>query len=338
MQVSVVVTVLNEASSLPGLLESLADQTRPPDEVVVCDGGSIDGTLALLEAEARLPLRILQRPGANIAQGRNVAIAAATGNVIAVTDAGVRLCPQWLERLAAPFEDPETHIVAGFFRPAPQSVFEMAMGATVLPEQREVRPDDFLPSSRSVAFRKSAFESVGGYPEWLDYCEDLILDFRLRDKFGPFLFVPGARAYFRPRPNLRAFFLQYYRYARGDGKANLWPRRHAIRYLTYLVAISLIAVGGALLTPWLWLLYLVGGAAMFVTPWRRLARMWRRGEPDPARGIRRSSLRLGQKLQAVLWVPVIRVTGDIAKMIGYPVGVWWRWRHRDQIPRDWAAG
>ena len=93
---SVVITVLNEASSLPGLLDSLSGQTRPPDEVLVCDGGSTDGTLALLEAEARLNLRIVQRPGANISEGRNASIAAATGEVIAVTDAGVRLSPEWL--------------------------------------------------------------------------------------------------------------------------------------------------------------------------------------------------------------------------------------------------
>jgi hypothetical protein len=37
-------------------------------------------------------------------------------------------------------------------------------------------------------------------------------------------------------------------------------------------------------------------------------------------------------LQAVLWVPVIRVTGDIAKMIGYPVGWLWRQRHLPQQP------
>jgi len=58
MRVSVVLTVLNEAASLPALLDSLAAQTRPPDEVVVCDGGSTDGTPSLLEAERRVPLRL----------------------------------------------------------------------------------------------------------------------------------------------------------------------------------------------------------------------------------------------------------------------------------------
>jgi glycosyltransferase involved in cell wall biosynthesis len=321
MRVSVIATVLNEVGSLSGLLDSLAVQTRLPDEVVICDGGSADGTLLLLGAEDRLPLRVIRRPGVNISQGRNAAIEAATGEVIAATDAGVWLSPQWVEKIVAPFGDPGTQAVAGFFVPAPQSVFETAMGATVLPQLEEINPVSFNPSSRSVAFRKSAWAAVGGYPEWLDYCEDLIFDFRLRDRYGPFVFAPGALVYFRPRRSLRAFFVQYYRYARGDGKASLWCRRHAIRYLAYLFAVPLIAVSGAVASPWWWSLYLIGIPGMFWAGWRRLARMW--GELGPA-----------QKLQAALWVPVIRVTGDVAKMIGYPVGVWWRWQRRAHVP-DW---
>ena len=46
---------------------------------------------------------------------------------------------------------------------------------------------------------------------------------------------PTAIAHFRPRSSLRAFFKQYYRYSRGDGKADLWRKRHAIRYGAYAV-------------------------------------------------------------------------------------------------------
>ena len=323
MRVSVVVTVLNEAESLSRMLDSLAAQAHAPDEVVICDGGSTDGTLALLEAEARLPLRVIQRPGANISQGRNAAIEAATGDVIAVADAGVWLSPRWLQTIVAPFEDAGTQAVAGFFLPDPHTVFETALGATVLPELREIHPARFLPSSRSVAFRKAAWKTVGGYPEWLDYCEDLIFDLRLQKFVGPFVFTPEALVCFRPRPNLRAFFVQYYRYARGDGKADLWRKRHAIRYLTYLVAVPLIAAAGAVASPWWWALYLVAIPGMFWAGWRRLGRAW-------------GGLSSAQKLQAALWVPLIRVTGDVAKMVGYPVGVWWRWRHRAGGP-DWRA-
>ncbi len=321
MRVSVVVTVLNEARSLPRLLDSLAAQDRQPDEVVLCDGGSTDGTLALLSAEDRLDLRVLVRPGANISQGRNAAIHAATGDVVAVTDAGVRLDPAWLERIIEPLEEGRARVAAGFFRADPQSLFEVAMGATVLPELRDIRAERFLPSSRSVAFFKAAWKEVGGYPEWLDYCEDLIFDLRLRSRYGPFVLVPEALVYFRPRPSLRAFFLQYYRYARGDGKADLWRLRHAIRYLTYLVVLPLIVVAGFLGSPWWWALMLMSIPGMFWVPWRRLRQL---GE----------TLNPVDRVKAALLVPVIRFTGDVAKMVGYPAGLLWRWRHRGHIP-DW---
>src|SRR5438046_660918 len=127
-------------------------------------------------------------------------------------------------------------VVSGFFVPEPQSTFELAMGATVLPRVSEIDPERFLPSSRSIAFTKAAWQAVGGYPEWLDYCEDLVFDFALRRR-GAFAFAPAALVHFRPRGSLRSFFRQYYLYARGDGKAGLWPWRHAMRYATYLFAL-----------------------------------------------------------------------------------------------------
>lgn len=314
MNVSVIATVRDEAASLPTLLDSLAAQTRPPDEIVIVDGGSTDGTLTILRGyEERLPLRVLERPGTNISQGRNAAIAAASGEIIAATDAGVRLAPDWLAALLEPFADERVAVVSGFFLPDPETAFEVAMGATVLPALAEIDPARFLPSSRSVAFRKAAWAAVGGYPEDLDYCEDLVFDFKLLERYRPFAFAPCAIAYFRPRSSLAAFFRQYYLYARGDGKAGLWPRRHAIRYATYLIAVPAIAALGLRLGPAWWGLYLLGAAAMLWRPYYRLARM-------------RDGLNAPEWLRAIPWVPIIRVTGDIAKMIGYPAGVLWRLR------------
>ncbi len=307
-------TVLNEADSLRGVLESLGAQTRPPDEVVVCDGGSRDGTLALLRAyTTRLPLTVLERPGANIAQGRNAAIQAARGDLIAVTDAGVRCEPDWLAQLTAPFADPQVPAVAGFFQSDPQSVFEIALGATTLPEARDVNAATYLPSSRSVAFRKTAWQAAGGYPEWLDYCEDVIFDLALRRQAGPFTFAPEARVHFRPRVSVRAFARQYYLYARGDGKANLFPRQHAIRYSAYLVVAPLLAYAALTVSPWLWLAGLAAGLAYVRVPLRRV---WPR----------LAALRWPDRLRVLAYIPLIRVTGDLAKMIGYPAGVFWRLR------------
>lgn len=64
MKVSLIATVLNGADHLEAFLGSLAAQTRAPDEIVVVDGGSTDGTASLLaEAEG---VTLIQEPGANI--------------------------------------------------------------------------------------------------------------------------------------------------------------------------------------------------------------------------------------------------------------------------------
>jgi len=316
MRVAVILTVLNEAAALPRLLESLTAQTRPADEIVVADGGSRDGTAAVLAdyaARLGLPIWVVDAPGANIAQGRNRAIAAATSEVIAATDAGVVCPPDWLARLTAPLADPGVKAVAGFFEADPVTVLEVAMGATVLPEARDVNAATYLPSSRSVAFRRAAWEAVGGYPEWLDYSEDVVFDLALRAKYGPFVFVPEAAVRFRPRGSLRALARQYYLYARGDGKAGLFARQHAIRYFTYLVVAPLLVYAALTVSGWLWLVGVVAGLAYLRLPLRRL---WPR----------LAGLSLVARVQALAYLPLIRVVGDVAKMVGYPVGVGWRVR------------
>lgn len=338
MRVSVIATVYNERASIERLLDSLVGQTRRPDEVILCDGGSQDGTVEAIRAYAarhpdRLPgLRVIVAPGANISRGRNIAIAAAAGPLIAATDAGVRLEPQWIEALVAPWAaDGRTIAVAGAFVPDVQGIFLTAMAAAVLPLVEEIDPAHFLPSSRSVAFTKVAWERAGGYPEWLDYCEDLLFDFAINAQVPGeptgFAWAPDARAHFRPRASLGAFWTQYYRYARGDGKAALWGKRHAIRYATYGVALPLLlghAFFGFFGRGLGWLGVLAGAVLYCWRPWQRLRSL----------GV---SLSPGQRLLAAALVPLIRVTGDLAKMAGYPVGRIWRHRYRAEIP-DWRNG
>jgi glycosyltransferase involved in cell wall biosynthesis len=315
-RVSVIATVRNEATTVGALLASLERQSVGDFEVVVVDGGSTDGTLALLRAHARrcTSLRVVEAPGSNIAAGRNRAIEAARGDVILATDAGVELPPDWVERLSRPLlESSELDVVGGFFASAPRTTFEFALGNTTLPLADEIRPAAFNPSSRSVAFRRSAWEAAGRYPEWLDYGEDLWLDFELRRHGQRIGFEPAACVAFRPRGSLGAFFRQYFRYARGDGKARMLLRRHALRHATY----AFLAV--ALLTrrPPLVAVAALGGLAYCRRPWRRVLRTRRRfdwlGGPELA--------------LALALVPFLRVVGDVAKMCGFPLGLLWSLRH-----------
>ncbi len=315
MQVSLALTVLNEGADVRRLFDSIVQQTRLPDEVVVCDGGSSDDTLAIItEYSDKLPLRTLTRVRANISTGRNAAIRAARGEIIAVTDSGVRLAPDWLQQLTTEFEHEEVTLAAGFFRADVETTFETAMGATVLPTLEDIDPARFLPSSRSVAFRKNAWEAVGGYPEWLHYSEDVVFDLAIRERFGAFAFVPAALAHFRPRGSLTAFARQYFHYAAGDGHAGLFARLHFVRYFTYLLAVPLGIYAALTVHPTIWLLGAVAGMAYVRRPLIRATRLW-------------GTLSLVQRGMVLVLLPIIRVVGDMAKLVGYPAGLWKRVTH-----------
>lgn len=319
--VTVIATVLNEDATIDVLLTSLLDATRLPDAIVVVDGGSTDDTVTRLRgyADRAVPLEVIVLPGCSIASGRNAAFEHVRTPWVAVTDAGVRLSPGWLAALMGPVEQcdqttvPEA--VAGFFVAEPHSLFERALGATTLPLVDEVNPTLFLPSSRSFACARRVWAEVGGYPEWLDYGEDLVFDLRLKLLGARFAWAPDALVHFRPRRDLGAFWRQYYRYARGDGKADLWRGRHLVRYVTYLSASLAAALAWRHARGRLPLLALVAVAG---------AGYVRR----PAERVAQAPLPLRKKVAAWALLPLLRLSGDLAKMCGYPVGVVWRLRQR----------
>lgn len=312
--VSLCATLFNEADSVAAWLKSIAEQTRQPNEIILCDAGSTDGTIERIREIAARDARInlIVEPGANVPEGRNAAIRQAAGGVIAVTDAGTILDPDWLERLIAPLEaDPELAVSAGFYRPAGRNPFEWVLATVITPRRRDLPDDGFPPSSRSVAFRKEWWATVGGYPSWLRAGEDLVFDFRLRDMGARFEFAPDAIVSWYPRPTLREFFAQYRHYARGDGHGHLFPRRHAIRYGAY--SGGLLLAFGSRRSHFARMLLVLG-------LWFHLRKFLRRvGEEEPW-------TTATDKATAYGLVPVIVVVGDVGKMIGYPQGLWERWR------------
>src|SRR6266511_1862899 len=313
--VSLVCTVRDEADNIAALLDSMLAQSRPADEIVVNDCGSRDGTAAIVEQYIAAGHRIrLVSGGHNIPSGRNNAIRHTRGPLIACTDAGLTLDRHWLERIVAPLEHGAADVVGGFFRPAPRSLFELALAAANYRDAEEVDAATFLPFGQSVAFRKQAWAQAGGYPEWTSHCEDILFDLALRRSGARFAFVPNALVHFRPRSSFQAFARQYFLYARGDGIANLWPRRHAIRYTTYGGAVLLLFV--ARRWPWALTLLLLGAIAYSQAPIRRLL-------------LRAPALAGREMAQSVALIPAIRLVGDMAKMAGYPVGVWRRLRSAD---------
>jgi glycosyltransferase involved in cell wall biosynthesis len=299
MKVSLVATVKDAGPHVGEFLASLRAQSRQPDEVVIVDGGSTDGTLEVLRSASDLTL--FEEPGSNIARGRNIAVGAASHEVIAVSDADCILAPDWLDRLLAPLAG-GADVSMGFYRPLVESFFEACAAAVSIPEPEELDEATFMPSARSVAFRREAFDAAGGYPEWLDVGEDMYLNLRWRDAGVRMELASDALVYRRPRPGLAEYWRQFAGYARADAEADMYPRRHAIRFAVYGALALVLASGRRSL---MWAATIAGGAYAA----RPLRRAFRRIEEPRLR------------VAVVAAVPGLMLVNDLAKMAGYLYGL-----------------
>jgi glycosyltransferase involved in cell wall biosynthesis len=299
MKVSLVATVKDAAPHVRDFLASVEAQTRMPDEVVIVDGGSTDGTAEVLREASGITL--VEEPGSNIARGRNVAIRAAAHDVIAVSDPDCVLAPDWLERIVVPIER-GAEVSMGVYRPLSRSFFEACAAAISIREPEEIDPATYLPSARSVAFRREAFERGGGYPEWLAIGEDMYLNHRWRGLGVRMELASAAVAYRRPRSGLGDYWRQFFRYAKGDARAGMHAQRHALRFAVYGGLALVLGLGRRTLV----LPAASAGAAYAARPVRRARRLL-----PPGRS----------RLAALVAVPALMAVTDAAKMAGYLSGL-----------------
>lgn len=251
---AVIATVRNEVGSIGPFVDSLLQQTRPPDEIIIVDGESTDGTSEQLQSYADNAKITLITQSCNIAQGRNIAINAANTTIIASTDAGCVVDKQWLEEITQPFiENSPPDVVAGNYSFDCKTSFEEAVVlATNSPDRTRSEEANFYPSSRSVAFTKTIWEKAKGYPEWLYAAEDTLFNIRLRQIGGVFTFAENALVKWRPRSGWRAVGKQFFNYARGNGRIGFASQGYKmnLKYHAMIFAPILASV----VYPWLCLL------------------------------------------------------------------------------------
>ena len=315
--IALITTLYNEEGSVRSLLDSIFAQTRQPDEIIVCDAGSTDRTVEMInEYAARgLPAKVIIEPGVNRARGRNLAVEQATSEVIVSIDGGCVAEQDWLANLAAPFEsDDPPDVVSGYYRPRFTTVWEEAVAFATVPTAAEVNPQTFLPSGRSAAFTKAAWKRVGGYPENIPFAEDTAFGRRLLSAGCAFQFAPNAIVHWRMQGSLRAVYRQFFRYAESDGEMGHWFGHYAKAFIGVILLVVFAVL--ALLNGWA----LLAIPAMAAAYWLRyFARAWHRG---------------ARRRGAALLAPLVSLTVDLANLVGYTAG---RFRRRpvpDPLPTD----
>lgn len=193
--VSVVIVTYNGWSLLRECLTSLKTQVRPPNEIIVVDNGSRDGTREHLSTQ--FPEVTFVDAGRNLgfAAGNNVGVARARGDVVVLVNNDTVAEPEFLVRLVDPFDrDPRVGSVAStmVFSTAPEivasagiDVFDNGLALDRgLGHQRGNSTADlpvFGASAGAAAYRRAALDDAGLFPEsFFMYLEDVDLAWRLR--------------------------------------------------------------------------------------------------------------------------------------------------------------
>jgi GT2 family glycosyltransferase len=232
IRVSLVVPVCDEAARVRQLLESIAAQSRQPDEIVFVDCGNLEGKELLRSARVDNPnVRVIEAGKTSRALGRNIGIANARCEWIALTDARNRLDPQWLERLIeVAVSQPDVDIVCGDFEPEIDSFFKECAAIVYVPSSTPITGgSDRGPFFASSLVRREAWKSVGGFAD-MPAAEDLIFLQELREKGHPLGWAPGATVHWEMSSTLGSTFRRFVLYS----SCHAWAKRQ--RYWHYGVA------------------------------------------------------------------------------------------------------
>jgi GT2 family glycosyltransferase len=210
-RVSVVIANWNGRHHLEACLAALDEQTRLPDEVIVVDNGSTDGSVAWLAQRYPAVTVIANAHNRGFAAANNQGLQAARGDYLALLNNDTRPEPGWLTALLVAVEaEPSVGMAASLMVFASRTelinstgicvdragiTWDRAGGQALASVSSQV-VEVFGASAGAALYRRALFDDVGGFDEtFFAYLEDVDLAWRARWRGWRAVHVPQARVY-----------------------------------------------------------------------------------------------------------------------------------------------
>jgi len=216
--VSVIVCAYDAADTIDECLTSLEALTYPPTELIVVNDGSRDATAAIARRHPKV--RVIDLLNGGLSAARNAGLTAATGEIVAYTDADCRVDPDWLTYLIQPIRFSDA-VGAGGPNVVPtddpwiaQCVARAPGGPTHV--MLDDRTAEHIPGC-NMAFRRDALLAVDGFnPVYLRAGDDVDICWRLQARGHRIGFAPAALVWHRHRASVQAYWRQQVGYGEGE--------------------------------------------------------------------------------------------------------------------------
>jgi len=257
--ITVVIPALNEAAHIGGLLRQLLAEA-PPDlaEIIVADGGSDDGTRAIVVGVAADEPRVKLLPNAARLQSAGVNLAAAAADprsdILIRLDAHSGYPPGFVRDLAKTLRQMEADSVVVRLRTQAEGCFQKAVAAvsnsgwgTGGALHRVGGASRWIDHGHHAAFTLASFRANGGYDPSFRANEDAEYDVRLRRRQGRIWFAANLEVDYYPRRTASRLAKQYYNYGFGRARnflkngERLKLRHLAAPVLTVAMALAVLA-------------------------------------------------------------------------------------------------
>lgn len=253
--VSFVIPVKNDAARLDRCLASIRANDYPADrvEIVVADNGSTD---ASAEVARSRQATVLSLPGIRLGALRNTAAKAARGEVLAFVDADHEIARGWVTAAVAALQNANVAAAGDACRPPQPGTWVQRTYDRLRRHVTATQPVEWL-GSGNMAMKRTAFESVGGFDESLETCEDVDLCRKLRGRGFEIVADPRMENvhYGDPRTLGHVFFGELWR-GRDNVRVSLRPPRDWRTIASAAIPIVILAgtvaaILGLFAMPWI---------------------------------------------------------------------------------------
>ncbi len=229
IMLSVSIATNNSAKTLHYTLSSIFSNDYPKDlyEVILVDKGSRDKTV---EIARKFLTKVCIHPNTPVGFRRNLSVRESKGDIICFTDSDIIVPPDWLKKISDYLgRHPDVDGVGGPILPPPKSQNEIQKRTGDLYVEDQGCPTEIskidtleyatlLPTA-NMAVRRSAFESVGGFPEQHSLMTiDIPLMWKLVKKGHKLVFLPEWKVIHLGFPTtLTGVMEQQYRWGKNKG-------------------------------------------------------------------------------------------------------------------------